>query len=122
MAAQGRSANENGCARISMLARSTAPQRAGSMSERPTLQSQTPLATHGRSIHWVDCVEKLGSALRSCKLRRIGQICLEQNQRVSSVLKQRLGPKIPGNADLPSFSTISVKVGPKLPPRGVRLQ
>jgi hypothetical protein len=43
MAVKGRSAYENRCARISMMARSSPPQRAGYISARPTSPSRIPL-------------------------------------------------------------------------------
>src|SRR5215813_4070182 len=54
--ARGLTANENVCALISMVARSTARsnQRPDTlMQDRKLTARRKPLATHGRTIHWV---------------------------------------------------------------------
>jgi len=54
--ARGLAANENACALISMVARSTARSNRRPdtlMQERKPTDRRKPLATHGRSIHWV---------------------------------------------------------------------
>ena len=55
MARRGLSANEIARALISMVARSmTLQSKAGYIDARPLTASSTkPLATHGRTIHWV---------------------------------------------------------------------
>jgi hypothetical protein len=62
-ASQGLSQNEIGCARISMMARSTNAPCKGRIQMRktnPLHLFHIRLATHGRSIHWVSRVVVTG--------------------------------------------------------------